>query len=120
MYSEATGCVMHVVFILSLCPSLRTLSVEHLLKTIELPGVKISFFWCRSTDNNRLAGFGSIFTKAHSFGHSDFGRLTTREIIEVFFCVLLKTADLRGLGNLLLMKLVDQTDDFRLSFASLN
>ena len=54
----------------------RAFSFGHLLKTVGLEEEKILFYWYTSTENGRLCRLQiAFFIKAHSFGHSVFGRL---------------------------------------------
>ena len=65
--------------------SLRAYSFGHLLKTVDFAEAEIPFFITTQPKTVDFADFRSFFTKAHSLGHSVFGRFL------VFFWALLKT-----------------------------
>ena len=67
--------------------------------------MKSHFFGTLLPKTVDFADFRSLFIKAHSFGHSVFGRLPRD--FDVFFWALLKMVEIRGSGNLLLLKLAD-------------
>ena len=45
----------------------KAYSFKHLLKSVELVGAEIPFFWHRSTENGKLRSLQISFTKAYSF-----------------------------------------------------
>ena len=74
-------------------------------KTIELVEDKIQFFWYHSTENGRRRRLQIVFIKPILLVilfSVDF-----REIFDVFFWALLKTVEIGGFGNLLLLQLAD-------------
>ena len=78
---------LHHIVISKLSRNDGAYSFGHLLTTVELVEDKIPFFWYHSTENGRLRRLQIIFIKAHTFGHSVFGRLSRD------FCILLGSSE---------------------------